>query len=1089
VRVITPGAHPLRTHEQRLAPADADGDTWLIVDQFEELYTLCSDPAERDGFVDRLLAATDPASRLRVIIGVRADFLGRCAEHPRLTPALQEGTVLVGPMSRDELRAAVVGPAQVAGLIVERPLTARILDEVEGEPGALPLMSHALLETWRRRKGRALTLTAYEAAGGLHAAIARTAEETFGKLTDVQATLARRMLLRLITPGEGTSDTRRPADRAELVGSAPDDARDDATVVLERLAWARLITLDGETVDLAHEALISAWPALHGWIEAERDRLRTHRQLTEAARAWEDLDRDPGALYRGTRLATAEDAFAAPEQRAALTDLERSFLSAGVAAAERERRSVARTARRTRAFVMALSFVVVLALVAALVAWQQNRAGERGKVQTEARRVAAVAESLRASEPATALRLSLAAWKIADLPETRSALLGSLAQQSQDAFRIPGYTGDIGTDLSGDGRFAVSVAGGRATRWDVRAHRRLSSFRVPAGDVFDLQRALSPDGETLAVGKGRTVSVYDVRTGKRTARLPGLSMAALSFGPSGRTLLISAAGDGDDAVSRLWDVRHSKLLFRSGQEPDPVGIGVPTTVSGPAIVTAHVTGGYTAVSSDDRFLADCAHDRIEIWNLTTHRRTPGPWTALRDEGCVSTLADIDFAPHGHELAVTTHRGIRIFDVASATERPGISHRDLQVADYTPDGRFLVASDGSEMLLWRLRAPRALVYRAPVPAEVTSPLQFDQRDGLIRYASSGAATTVWSLSVGNALQPGYRQDVTTGTAFSRDGRLLAVARQTGGKHRLQLIDLVHDRVLADRLPTAACPLEDGEPDCTDAMAFSPDGRTLVYSSAPTAGDADPVLTVLDTRHPSRRTSFHLPMAAEEWPTVDSIAFAGGHSVLVSLAEERTERWDLRRHVRTGRWPNVWGESMAVRDDGRRLVTPSGGVTDLNSGRTAPHTLTQSQPTAVALSHDGKLLAAADDSGWVTLWDGDARRRLGELPGDGSAEVSALAFSHDGRTLAVGTIDGRVRLWDVTTRLPIGAPLASSGGDVRSLAFSEDDRTLHLTGEHIPLERYDIAPDRVAADVCHRTGGGLSRSAWKRYVDNVPYRPSC
>ncbi|MER7693391.1 hypothetical protein [Streptomyces sp. NPDC097610] len=210
LRVLTPGAYPLRTREQRLTPKDTDGETWLIVDQFEELYTLCHDPAERDQFIDHLLTATDPASRLRVVIAVRADFLGRCAEHPALTAALQSGTALAGPMSRNELREAIVKPAQAAGLVVERGLTARILDEVEREPGALPLMSHALLETWRRRKGRALTTQAYEAAGGLNGAIARTAEDVHAHLIPSQADLARRILLRLITPGEGTGNPRHP---------------------------------------------------------------------------------------------------------------------------------------------------------------------------------------------------------------------------------------------------------------------------------------------------------------------------------------------------------------------------------------------------------------------------------------------------------------------------------------------------------------------------------------------------------------------------------------------------------------------------------------------------------------------------------------------------------------------------------------------------------------------------------------------------------------------------------------------------------------------------------------------------------------
>lgn len=1098
LRVLTPGGHPMRVHADRLRPADADGDTWLIVDQFEELYTLCDDAAERDRFTDRLLTATDPGSRLRVVIGVRADFLERCAVHPGLAAALQDATLLVAPMNRDELREAIVKPAQAAGCIVERPLTARLLTEVEGEPGALPLMSHALLETWRRRRSRALNEAAYEAAGGLHGAIARTAEEVFGRLTTAQSALAQRMILRLISPGEGTADTRRPAERAELVGSAPEDARDDAAVVLERLAAARLITLDGDTVDLAHEAVISAWPRLRGWIDAERDRLRTHRRLTEAARVWQDLDRDPGALYRGTRLATAAEAFAAPGQRAALTGPEWSFLSAGIEAAEQERRSAARTARRTRAFVMALSAVLAVALVAGLVAWQQNRAGDRRKVQAEARRIAAVAESLRASDPLTAMRLSLAAWRIADLPETRSALLGAMAQKNQDAFRLSGPSDTDQTYLSDGGRIAVSVESGRATRWDVRAHRRLSSFSVPpAEDWATARSALSPDGRTLAVGTGRYVNLYDVRTGRRTGQLPDVGVAFPSFGPSGRTLLLSATGTETGSLTRLWDVRRHKLLFQSGKALRPGRLWAPgggtfgRGSGGDALVETAVLGGDADVSADERFLADCSHDRIEVWNVAAHRRSPGPWTAVHSESCESV--GIRFLPAHDELAITTSSGVRIWDVSSGKERKGIRHHGLKTTAYTPDGRFVAAADDDEVLLWRLAAPQTPVFRAPVTAQSPSELQLDQRDGLIRYVSSGASTIVRSLSLGHALRPGYRQDVTTGAAFSPDGRLLAVARQSGGRHRLRLTDVRHHKVLTDGLPTAPCPLEEGEPGCTDEVAFSPDGRAFLYSSTDWDEDDGPEVTVVDTSRPAGRTTFPIPAPSDV--SIDALALRDSGTMLLSLSAEGVQRWDTRRHARTGRWPDASGDSLALPDDGRFLVTPDGQVIDFPTGRMTSHILTQGTTSVVAPSHDGDRLAAGDEDGWVTLWDGRARRRLGELPvtsdggGNGGAAVSAIAFSHDGGTLAVGTDDGSVHLWDVTTRLAIGSALSTAGGRVTALAFGADDRTLYVSGEHVPLDSYDIAPDRVAGALCRRVGTGLRPSEWRTYVRGVPYRASC
>ncbi|MQT05149.1 nSTAND1 domain-containing NTPase, partial [Streptomyces jumonjinensis] len=293
IRILTPGPTPARTHRALVT----DG-ALLLVDQFEEVFTLCRDPAERKAFMELLTG-----SGCRVVIAVRADFSGRCAEHPALAAALRESVLLVGPMTPEQLRAAVVGPAVAQRLIVERALTARVVADVADEPGGLPLMSHALLETWRRRRGRTLTVAAYEAIGGVQGAIAHTAEEVFGAFTEREAQAARELLLRLISPGDATEDTRRSAGHGELL-RAPESER-----VLERLVRARLLTVDDGAVDLAHEALIRGWPRLRGWIEQDRDRLRLHRRLTDAARTWDGLGRDEGALYRGAQLAAVRETF------------------------------------------------------------------------------------------------------------------------------------------------------------------------------------------------------------------------------------------------------------------------------------------------------------------------------------------------------------------------------------------------------------------------------------------------------------------------------------------------------------------------------------------------------------------------------------------------------------------------------------------------------------------------------------------------------------------------------------------------------------------------------------------------------------
>lgn len=361
IRICTPGEHPARNHRELFRAPAAPGDCVVVVDQFEELFTVCHDPAERAEFVDLLIGAVVPDNNMRVVLAMRADFYGHCAEHHALAEALSQGHLLVSPMSREQLRAAIVKPAAVGRLVVERSLTAQILDDVSDVPGGgLPLMSHALLELWKRRNGHVLSKEAYDDIGGVHGALAHTAEEFFAQLTVEQASQARALLLRLIVPGEGTPDTARPTPRAELSeveGSDP---------VLELLINARIVVVDGATVSLAHEVLIAAWPRLRGWIEADRDRLRMRRRIADATQVWNELNRDPGVLYRGGQLAVVQEMFAPDSQIAAdLSPSEREFLMASVEDHERTCREETRRERTMRLLVT----VVVLLCITGVLLW------------------------------------------------------------------------------------------------------------------------------------------------------------------------------------------------------------------------------------------------------------------------------------------------------------------------------------------------------------------------------------------------------------------------------------------------------------------------------------------------------------------------------------------------------------------------------------------------------------------------------------------------------------------------------------------------------------------------------------------------
>lgn len=318
--------------------------TLLIIDQFEELFTLCRSQPEQMAFVHNLTTAACQYGGTGVVVVVlRADFYAHCARFDQLRQLLARHQEYIGPMSAAELRRAIEEPAHQGHWDLEPGLVDLLLHDIGAvagqtpEPGALPLLSHALLATWERRRGRLLTLSGYTASGGVGGAIAETAESVFyDQLDREQRQIARQIFLRLTTLGSGdaNADTRRRVSIDELL-SRPEES-DAIHQVLSALADARLITTDHNVAEVTHEALIREWPTLRGWLEEDREGLRLHRQLTDTAQEWAALNHDPGMLYRGARLAQAlEWADAHPDS---VNALERAFLDASLALQEAEAR-------------------------------------------------------------------------------------------------------------------------------------------------------------------------------------------------------------------------------------------------------------------------------------------------------------------------------------------------------------------------------------------------------------------------------------------------------------------------------------------------------------------------------------------------------------------------------------------------------------------------------------------------------------------------------------------------------------------------------------------------------------------------------
>ncbi|MYY84859.1 MULTISPECIES: hypothetical protein [unclassified Streptomyces] len=1041
---------------------------------------------------DLVASLVDLTARRRVAAVVGASGCGKSSLlRAGLIPALRQSTGPARPAAiriltpgerpdRTHRREAVVGPAVADRLVVERALTARIVADVADEPGGLPLMAHALREVWRRRSGRMLTEAAYEAIGGVRGAVAHTAEDVYGSLSETDAARARTLLLRLVSPGDGTADTRRPVDSADLPPGCAD--------VLERLVAARLLTVDGTSVELAHEALIGAWPRLRAWIEGDRERLRLHRSLTEAAHAWAELDRDPGSLYRGVRLRAAREAFGDSGREGELTEREAEFLRAGIAAQEQGIRARTRSARRTRVLLGALALLVCLATVAGALAWQQSRNGHRQHAEAQARRIAGVAKTLRTSDPVTSMRLSVAAWRIADLPETREAVRSAVGQRERDAFFGDGAAAAPATArfLSADGRTLTGSTGRRVTRWALDGGRRIGAYNRPGTfDPSGYDADVSADGRLIARATRHGFRIWDLRGESVLGRPLGGDEGSGRdgrFAPSGRMFIVQHEARGDVQV---WDVRRRKMVAR--------------------IRGAEASAPFSVMSPDDRLLATCKGDSgpLLVRDVRTGRDLPRTWPRALDRS-FCTAQEAAFAPDGRSLVVPGEGGVRTWDVRTGKERPRLELPGAYepAVDLSADGTLGVALGDREVVLWRTADPGTPLMRHPVPELTANGVRLDERAGAVRVQVS--PWVIRTLHVRDALagSRGTRRPDITEARFSPDGRtLFTLERRSGGAGKFRLRD-GHDGTVLRTLPGRMCA------DCgVPALAFSPDSAALAYG--------------VDEPEGTRVRRWDLLHGKEgEPPTdvpslVDSLVLPGNGSPPLTagsppgmqdvddmkldvwrLGERSAERNGGHSSTRLLHALRPGTSRLVLAPDGRELLSLDGGMTDVRTGRRRPALRGEDSVVSGTFSPDGRFLAVADDNGRLTLWDGRARRALavlteegptGREPLTGGEPQRVVAFSANGRYVAASDAEGSVRVWETDTPRLDGARYAGTGGPVLALGFTGEE--LRVMTSRGAVRGMSVTAGRAADSVCARARGGLTRQEWRTYLPDFPYRQTC
>ncbi|MEV5239247.1 WD40 repeat domain-containing protein [Streptomyces cinnamoneus] len=1005
--------------------------------------------------------ATGPAfpggrdgSAALVVLGVRADFYGRCLAFPELAAALRDGQLPLEPLRAQEIREAVVRPAHAVGLEPEPGLVELVLRDLgaadggEGAggygPGALPLLSHALLATWQRRAEGALTVEGYQQAGGIAGAVAATAERAYARLSPARQEAAPYALLRLVRVDEDGRATRARVAREQLSQEA--GARSGAALeVVEEFARARLLTVDADGITLAHEAVLRAWPRLHGWIETHAATLHARQQLGAAARQWDAEGRDPALLPRGSRLAAARELAAHP--LGTVSAVEQAFVDAATAHAAAELAAERRRTRRLHRLLAALAVLLVLTVAGGAVALYQGRqaVAERGAARSAG--LAFRATALSASRPEVSMLLATAAWRQAHTAAAAGAVLSSQAQSY--AGRLTGHRGPVFATAwqPGAGRLLSAGADGTVRQWDTTGRRQ--GRVVAEGRAAVRALAVAREGGLAAWGDDTgAVSLWDAGTG-RVSRVPGGHQGAVrAVALSGRGELLASAG-------RDGTVRLVRPGSAAGPETADAGLG-PLY----AVAVTRDGGQVAAAGLDGRvWLRDTGTGRTRVIGTTAH-------------GQVHSLA---FSPDGRRLAAGEWRDdVGLWNTATGEREAaleGMQDSVLAVA-FSPDGsRLAAAGQDDTACVWDLAGRR----RTAVLASHLGPVHgigFSPDGRSLATAGEDGTLRLWRPRAAAGAVPSG--SAWLDAALSPDRSLLAVAGQDG---TVRLWDARH-RTVRRTVRVSG--------EAVRAVAFSRDGGLFA------AGDGHGGATVWRTAAPDR--------PVQRWQAhgraVTSLAFRPGDpSSLATASEDGTVRlWRVtgaavRPELRVSGHEDAVYRVVFLGDD--RLATGSQDNTAriwrVSDGREL-HRLTEHADTVLGLAANpaGTLLATASRDYTVGLWDARDGRRLRTLAGH-TGPVTSAAFDPGGTRLVTTGRDDTVRVWDPRDGSLLFT-LTGHTGRVRAAAFLADGGPLVSVGEDGTVRWWSLGVRAVLADAC-RAVGDVRRDTWRRLLPDVPYAPGC
>ena len=1112
--VVTPGAHPVDALAALTGEEAVPAPVVLVCDQLEQLWSAGTDRVEREAFLDSVLGLLADGVVARCIVVIRGDHVGRLAEHPAMAEQIVGALELVPPLTETQLREVLERPAADVDLRVEPELVDVVVQDVVGRGGALPLLSMAMVGTWERRRGDLLTLGGYLAAGGVAGAVARTAEDVYASFDSEARQVARQVLVRLADHDDRGALKRRrmPMDEVDLSG--PDSGTRRS--VVEALVRHRLLTMDSSVLEVAHEALLSAWPRLARWLDDDAVGRAVRRHLAPAAQEWERHARPDDELYRGARLDAAVQW--ATVSASDVTAVERSFLDAGVAAVQAElsaahRRADAEAAARTRTrrLAVGLATALALALVAAGVAvgFQRTARDRATDAQTagkvaDANRLAALSTTARSLD--LSLLLAAAGMRTASTPATEDGLLTALVSHRRATGVFSVGDNVYETALAPDGRTLFTThAGGEPTVTSWRTGSTAPASTVDSGWPDHI--VASPDGRLVVTSHDRTRSESDTedivafsRGGTPIGALRGLPLDGLTqdlvFTREGH--LLAVVVNQKDKGRTPWrayltevDLRrgtHGPLTFVSRSAGPQVALESSFAEDGSSLVVWAVDGSRaTRVDLDTgtaRPMALARRDAVSLGFVAlrdgaVQRWSDGALTRYDRVGRAAQVLSLHEAPvhdvavvPGGRKAVTVGEGgeVELWHISPTTgdwasRESLVGHvGNVEQAEVTRNGRTLLTiSEDGVLISWDLTGSAGFgtTFRGMGDRWISSRIEVVNPGKLVVAAARGVRRTRSVAAVfldprtGQIIDRVAVGDTLPGLVFGSSVAVSPGARMvavTSGSATTVLDTRTRDVIARIVLPETAP--APAEPSIPVwSASWTPDGRRLLLGSAGSETETSWHMVTVDTA---------------TWRPVGRVELPGGAAQVMQWSPDRT-----RLVIGLTDTPAV-----AVLDARLRVLR----TVDLPDG---------GEPFDLAFSPDGDRLAVGGHNGRVSVVDTSTWTPVHDPARVHSGPVVDVEWLPDGNTVVTGGVDDVASMYDVERDLVRAASLPASDDAGPGYAFlmpGPTDQIVVLDGQ-TPGHRYPLAPSTWLAAACAIAGRDLTHVEWRRYVPTDAYRATC